>query len=898
AVPGEASTANNHASRTVRVADEAVLLLQEADPWGTTANEDALNALGIPYLKAGREAFSMDFSRFYKLVLASDQTYDFYNALAENESVLTTYVEDGGTLELHAADYGWNGGTWDRLPGGFTHIMDCIDNVRIMEPSHPLFTTPNAIDEASLQDWWCSSHGALSAMPDATSSLIESGGVPVAVESYLGTGTIVLTLQPVELSYTYWAHPMILNLLAYRPTREATDGAMARLIAPKHVAPDQEVTINVVVANAGTTNMPPTDVALFVEGSATQHALTGVLAPNAVARLDFVVSFTTMGAHRVEASLAAQSGESNLANNARNATIQVRPPGPIAAVDLGTPEGTGVLDAVGIPSCDIDASGLCYDLLTPSDLRAENFAGRRTLYVGWTDGANSDAIAALRERAADIATFVSSGGGLVAWSEPYLGYDDWIPEGASVQLLYTGGDSVVLTDAGAAHPALAGQTNESLSNWGNSYHHAFQAWPSYLGILAVTGAGEALTLAGSYGDGCVLVTGQDPDWHGHYTRQPGALMMANATLHWASACTGAPPTLPDLAVSSVTATPNPANVDDPVTIGAVIENRGNATATDATVRFYVDDDSVADILILTLPPGSAQRVNVTWRAAAGNHTVSVVADPDGSIPESNESNNKGLSPKVLVVTALTPDLVVINVTATPRDPVPGTFITVKALIRNEGSGKAPTGFDVALAVDGDVVATQHFPPGMPAGYVLNVTMGTSLAEGTHELTIIADVNNDVKESDESNNDRSIYLDVVDRPLPDLAVRILGVEKASIQTDYAVVGPNPIGAERVIIQACNAGAGPLTNAIVQVSVEVRDPRDSTSSRDVGTTSVGTLKAGECTVVEQRWVPNAIGDVRFIANGITPDIESTMRNNVDTLDGFVVIGGFGGVLLPLP
>jgi len=75
----------------------------------------------------------------------------------------------------------------------------------------------------------------------------------------------------------------------------------------------------------------------------------------------------------------------------------------------------------------------------------------------------------------------------------------------------------------ASHPALAGITDSTLSNWGNSVHENFDLWPSNFEVLAI-----AIHSSGSYtsGDGSVgypyiLARGVIPDYCGDGVLNPG-----------------------------------------------------------------------------------------------------------------------------------------------------------------------------------------------------------------------------------------------------------------------------------------------------------------------------------------------------------------------------------------
>lgn len=217
--------------------------------------------------------------------------------------------------------------------------------------------------------------------------------------------------------------------------------------------------------------------------------------------------------------------------------------GRILALDLGTPEGPGALQVAGFPSCATASSGItCYDLVGPAAFSSMSFGVYTVLYVGWTEGASADAINALYARSADISTFVLGGGGLVAYAEYNPGQWTWIPDGGVMSYVGEHADDVVPTAAGATHPTYAGQNPATASNWLSSRHNYFTSWPSYLIPLATDiGGTKTVSLAGEFGEGCVFVTGQDPDWHAHAQGQPAAIKMVSDTVNWGSGCGITPP---------------------------------------------------------------------------------------------------------------------------------------------------------------------------------------------------------------------------------------------------------------------------------------------------------------------------------------------------------------------
>jgi hypothetical protein len=102
--------------------------------------------------------------------------------------------------------------------------------------------------------------------------------------------------------------------------------------------------------------------------------------------------------------------------------------------------------------------------------------------------------------------------------------------------------------------------------------------------------------------------------------------------------------LPDLTVTSIGVSNEHPWVGDTITINASIFNGGDATASNVAVRF-VDvrlggsETTIGTAVIPTIGIGALKTASVSWITTAGYHTIKVLADPDNTINEHNETNN-------------------------------------------------------------------------------------------------------------------------------------------------------------------------------------------------------------------------------------------------------------------
>ena len=183
---------------------------------------------------------------------------------------------------------------------------------------------------------------------------------------------------------------------------------------------------------------------------------------------------------------------------------------PINVVALDTNAyDTQILDAV---------SGISYAEVSPATFLTIDLSGYDILYVGsaFQDGSvtipSQETLDALNARAGDISTFVQSGHGILALCEPIgTGAYSWLPVSVSSYYGYHWGFDTVLV-ADPIHPVMSGLTSAGLSGWGQSGHTYFTSWDS-LDVLATTSGGSPVTLAGTFGSGRMVISGQDADWH-------------------------------------------------------------------------------------------------------------------------------------------------------------------------------------------------------------------------------------------------------------------------------------------------------------------------------------------------------------------------------------------------
>lgn len=203
-----------------------VALFKNVDPWGYPANEVLLKRYGIPYdVYNSTDIGTVDLSKYAKVIVASAQDQVFYDAVNASRTWFEDYAENGGVLEIHAADFGVSDGWIDDLPGGIAYTYSTRNTVNIVIAHHPLVRTPNPITDPELDNWGWSIHGFFNAYPSGTLAILEEATDfnPVYIEVPFGSGVILASSQTLEYSYQYYHSFFLENSLLYLAPHENLD---------------------------------------------------------------------------------------------------------------------------------------------------------------------------------------------------------------------------------------------------------------------------------------------------------------------------------------------------------------------------------------------------------------------------------------------------------------------------------------------------------------------------------------------------------------------------------------------------------------------------------------------------------------------------------------------------
>jgi len=176
-----------------------VLIVQDHAPWGSTANQRILSANGIAFDLIGISSLAdANLSNYSMVLIPGDQTTTFYTRLSVREEQLAEYVAEGGTLEFHAAGWGWLNGDASlvTLPLGVGIVVDFSTRSYVIAP-HPIVEgVPEEVIVTS------ASHSYLEGLPHRAEEIVTNdwGATTVAVYT-VGHGRVVAACQPLEYHY-------------------------------------------------------------------------------------------------------------------------------------------------------------------------------------------------------------------------------------------------------------------------------------------------------------------------------------------------------------------------------------------------------------------------------------------------------------------------------------------------------------------------------------------------------------------------------------------------------------------------------------------------------------------------------------------------------------------------
>ncbi len=334
------------------------------------------------------------------------------------------------------------------------------------------------------------------------------------------------------------------------------------------------------------------------------------------------------------------------------------------------------------------------------------------------------------------------------------------------------------------------------------------------GSVAV-GTEQLLDVISAGGSGTVQVTYTDTEEVGN--RQLRIIVDPNNVIaemnerdnRATRALTISPPQLPDVTVSEADIEFDPANPveGEETTISATITNQGITAAKgivvriiDVTSRVPAPINGPQRIEQLGVNDKAVVSVPYDTRGKAGERAIRVVVDPENFLEELDEENNR--AEKTLHVRSADaseegPNLAVLasDINFSPSQPQPSDPVTITVRVRNRGSESASDvvvrfedNTDGAGELIGAVTITGTIAAGDRASAM--IVFDTTGLEGDRAIRVIADPENAIPETDETDNqaERTLRLNRSTagkaRETNNLAVNVRGVQVDVVQTEEA------------------------------------------------------------------------------------------------------------------
>ncbi|MFH1646573.1 MAG: CARDB domain-containing protein [Chloroflexota bacterium] len=231
---------------------------------------------------------------------------------------------------------------------------------------------------------------------------------------------------------------------------------------------------------------------------------------------------------------------------------------------------------------------------------------------------------------------------------------------------------------------------------------------------------------------------------------------------------GLPTIAPDLIIESITWSPSPPLISHQTTFTVTVKNQGKTGAGFSRLYFHISGAHSLHEYTAEIPEiaaGDTATRTFTWTSPDASQNFVAVIDGDNYIFESNESNNTMSKTVVFSPPTPTADLIVQSITCAPPGPTLGDTVTITATVKNQGTRLANPSH-LAYYVDDTLLATVYIDQ-LNAGETDTVTADWRARAGPHTVRAVADVNNAVAETDETNNEKAVTIAVT---APDLVVQ--------------------------------------------------------------------------------------------------------------------------------
>jgi subtilase family serine protease len=402
-------------------------------------------------------------------------------------------------------------------------------------------------------------------------------------------------------------------------------------------------------------------------------------------------------------------------------------------------------------------------------------------------------------------------------------------------------------------------------------------------------------------------------------------LLVAALVSTLGACTGSPARLADLTGDTLSLAPGRIQAGAQGIVTFALRNLGTADASDVAydVALVAQDGSRVQLTRRSIPRlGRGQTesqsfpVIVPLSTAPGTYQLSVIIDPEGSVPESVETNNTvtSLTPISVVPRGSDVNLQVSNVSLSVTTALPDDLVTVRYTLRNAGADPVAAGTrsHVYLSTGSQLSpsdrrigehAVRAVGPGQSVEISTQVSIPADVDAGNYTVLVVADGPASLAETSEDDNVAGAPLKIETGAIQgvDLVVTALTVTPSSVfrgggvtvsftlkNRGNADTGPSFINRIHLATsQTLNPSTDdvlasvPVTRLRAGESMSFETPVVVPASRPTGTYYIAIFADASNIVAET----NEDNNIRVDASGleVTPAAQSDVRAANVTLSG---------------
>ncbi len=226
---------------------------------------------------------------------------------------------------------------------------------------------------------------------------------------------------------------------------------------------------------------------------------------------------------------------------------------------------------------------------------------------------------------------------------------------------------------------------------------------------------------------------------------------------------------PDLAVKSITWSPEIPVKGDALAITFTITNNGTYKSHGCYISYYIDGSYLGNHYIEEIAPGGTDTRTLPWTITNDFQTFSIIIDEENAVIESNESNNE----KVAVIPA--PDLVIESITYSPTEFSENCTVTFTIIVFN--TGVTPAASSYLDCYINNVFQASLPVPYIPSGITAELIFEWTALPGQNIIKAIVDGADNIVEVNETNNENSI---TIQTPVP--IIELITPEESPEETD--------------------------------------------------------------------------------------------------------------------